>query len=83
MMLYSCHNMLAAMTQVEELQMTEDEANKIADAVAKVADQYEDVPGMSEKAAAWTNLTMVLGMAYVPRATSFAARMKMKKDGAS
>lgn len=75
-MLFSCHNMLAAMTKVEELQMEEKEAKTIAEAIVNVAECYDHVPGMSENAAAWTNLAMCLGMAYVPRVAAFRARTK-------
>ncbi|MGI4813151.1 MAG: hypothetical protein ACRYGG_07430 [Janthinobacterium lividum] len=68
--------MLAAMTQVEELQMKESEAKTMAEAVVAVADCYDHVPGMSESATAWTNLAMCLGMAYVPRAVAFRERKK-------
>lgn len=70
--LLSIHTIAAASLQTPELILDEKEANEIAKALSGVAAQYD--VGMSPKTAAWTNLAMVMGAAYGPRAIGIYVR---------
>jgi hypothetical protein len=59
------HSMLATIARAPELELSEDEAAKIAKASVAVAKLYNIET--TEKAAAWANLAGALGGAYIPR----------------
>jgi len=60
-----------------ELEISDDEAEKLAKASVAVAKLY-DVKA-SEKALAWTNLVGIAGTVYVSRAIAISARLKAEK----
>lgn len=73
-MLLSIHLMGAAMLSVPELALTESEAKKMSQAIARVAELYDF--GMSEKMLAWSNLMLCFGGIYGTRAFAYSNRMK-------
>lgn len=74
--LVSVHSMLAAISKSPELELSEDEAAKIAKAAIAVADLYD--LQTTKKATAWANLMGCLGAAYIPRFVSVNVRKKME-----
>jgi hypothetical protein len=78
--LLSVHFMLAKLTNVAELELEEDEAKKLGDAVARVNKEF-GVQIMSPKTAALVNLAMVGGAVYGPRAIAVLNNAKKKKKG--
>lgn len=66
LMIASAHMMLAKLTGVAELDIDEDEAKKMGDAVNRVNELFEGSV-LSPKAAALGNLAFVMGSVYVPR----------------
>lgn len=65
-MIASAHLMLAKITSVSELDIDEDEAVKMGDAIQRVNDLFEGSV-LSPKVAALGNLAFVMGSVYVPR----------------
>jgi hypothetical protein len=72
--LYSLHAMAAAALKVEELELDQDEAKLLAEAVTEVASYYNTT--VDPKILAWAGLIGVCGQLYGPR---FAA-YKMRKS---
>lgn len=70
------HVLLAAVTRAEELLMDKEEADKLADATAKVARHYN--VEIAAKTTDWINLAIVAGGVYVPRVA--AIRMRVASD---
>ena len=64
-MLYSLHLMGANILAVKELQIDKAEAEKLSEAIQKVAEHYDI--GLDPKKAAIFNLCAVAGSIYVPR----------------
>lgn len=77
--LLSIHEMLAAFTQVEELSMSEQEAQSIAKHITRVTSLYD--LRASNKAVAWTGLAMCLGKVYGPRIAAYHLRTSSEKKG--
>lgn len=75
-LLYSVHCMGAVLLQVPELEVSKEEAAKLADAIKEVAKYYPI--GISDKAAAWTNLIFVAGGMYGKRVID--VRFRLKKE---
>jgi hypothetical protein len=78
--LLSTHMMLAAFLQVKELEIDQNEAARLAQAVTRVNKLYGGFM-LSEKTMAWINLLMAGGGIYGPRFVAFSARTK--KENAS
>lgn len=78
--LISLHTIAAATLQTPELILEAKEANEVAQAMANVASLYD--VGMSPKQAAWTNLAMVCGACYGPRALAIYVRKSMEEKPA-
>lgn len=76
--LLSMHTMIAAAVKAPELAIKEDEAKILASAVSEVS-KYYDI-GISEKAQAWTNLTMVCGAIYGPKIFMMVNKPKQKHN---
>jgi hypothetical protein len=76
--LLSVHMILANLTEIKELALTEDEAKKMADAIERVAMLYD--VSASEKTIAWTNLAMCFGGIYGTRAFAYNIRRKAERD---
>ena len=68
------HTMLAAIAKTPELELSEDEATKLARASLAVAKQYN--VETTAKAAAWANLAGCVGGIYVPRLMAANFRRK-------
>lgn len=77
--LVGIHMALAAIANVPELVMDDQEAENIAKSVVNVARHYPKVAG-SQKLIDWSMLVGALGMAYVPRI--MMVRDRLKKNGA-
>lgn len=75
-LLLSVHMMGAAFLGADELMLSDPEAKMLADAAAKVADQYEHK--MNPRMLAWANLAMVAGGIYGTRIFAIRARMKQE-----
>lgn len=76
--LLTIHSTLAVIARTPELELSEDEAGKIAKASVAVAKLYN--VEATEKATAWVNLIGVVGAAYVPRAIAINLRLRMDAD---
>lgn len=77
-LLFSGHMMMASFIKVPELILSEDEANKLGDAVNRVAALY-DLPIFNEKTQAWIHLGFVAAGVYGPRAVAYHTNHKPKK----
>jgi hypothetical protein len=75
--LYSIHQMAAAIVGVPEFAIDEAESKTLAEAVTNVSKHYPI--GMDEKTVAWCNLAMVASGMYGTR--FFAYRMRMRNAG--
>lgn len=73
--------MLAALTRVPELQLSDEEAAKLGEGAANVMRHY-DVGPQTQKAVDWTNLFMVLGMIYGTRFVAVKHRRASEKSAA-
>lgn len=78
--LMSLHFMGATILKVPELELDEEEAEKLGKAVARVQAQYE-VPVLSEEQRAWINLLLVAGTIYGPRVMAHSLNRKRKPKG--
>lgn len=78
-LLLSWHEMGAAMLSIEELQLTEDEAQSLSDGIKEVAKYYPT--HIDPKKIAVVNLIGVAGAIYAPRV--FAYRKRVKTERAS
>jgi hypothetical protein len=63
--LFSIHSILAAITQTEELAISQDEANQLAAAIGSVSAHYD--VSASAKTMAWVHLSSTVAMVYGPR----------------
>jgi hypothetical protein len=81
-LLLSVHFMLSKIVKVEELQLDEDEAKKLGEAVARVNKEF-GVQIMSPKTAALVNLGIVGAGIYGPRAMAIVNNAKKKKEQAA
>jgi len=73
--------MLAGITRVSELEMEQEEASKLAGAMANVARHYD--MQASAKAMDWTNLIFVAGSLYGTRFAAIRLRRIMEKAEAA
>lgn len=71
--------MLANMSGVEELLLSNEEAEQLADAAKRVEALYR-ADWLSEEAAAWINLVMVAGSVYGPRYIAIRARQRREES---
>jgi hypothetical protein len=78
-LLLSTHMMLAAITKVEELELDQNEAKRLGEAVARINKLYGGFV-FSEKTMAWINLGMAGCSIYGPRAIAYSARMKKERE---
>ena len=76
--LLTIHSVLAVIARAPELELSEDEAAKIAKASISVAKLYN--VETTDKATAWMNLIGVAGAIYVQRGISMSVRWKMEAD---
>lgn len=72
------HGMLAAVTRVEELELSQEEANKLAKATTMVARHYN--VEVAAKTTDWIHLAMVAGGVYAPRLMAARLRMSMERS---
>ncbi len=72
--LFSVHGVLAALTNVPELNLDESEAKKLAKSIEGVTDQYKLT--LDPKVAAYIDLASTVSMIYGPRAFSYYLRKK-------
>ncbi len=79
--LLSVHFMLAKLTKIDELELDEEEAKKLGEAVARVNREF-GVQIMSPKTAALLNLAVVGGAVYGPRAIAIMHNGTKKATGA-
>jgi hypothetical protein len=70
--------MLASSLSTPELELTEDEAHKVAVASANVAEHYS--VSLDPKTAAWIQLGMVCGSVYGSRIVAIYVRRQMESD---
>lgn len=75
----STHYVLATITRCAELEVTEEQAVKLGEALQRVNDLY-DGHVLSPKAAALANLTLVAGGTYVPMIFSVINKNKKEKQ---
>lgn len=68
----------AMMLKVPELNLSPEEAKKLAEGMAKVASYYD--VGASEKTLAWVNLAVCAGGIYGTRAFAYHLRLKAEAD---
>lgn len=68
----SLHMMAAKFTHIDELELSDEEAKRLAEAMARVAALY-DVRA-SEKTLAWMNLAGCVGSIYGTRAFAYSLR---------
>lgn len=76
--LYSGHEILAKISKMDELELSEDEAKQLGAGIVRVTEQY-DVPLPSEKAMAWFNLAKVCASVYGPRIAAINLRKNNEK----
>lgn len=76
LLLYSTHNMLAALSKTPEIALSKEESNLLATAVVDVSKHYEFMSKVSAEAIAWTNLVQVAALIYGPRIVAFRASRK-------
>jgi hypothetical protein len=74
------HTMCAMLTGIPELELEEEEAAKLAKAVARVNNYYGGMV-IPEKYAVWGNFAVALGTVYGPRAITYRMRMKQEAQG--
>lgn len=72
------HVMLAALLDVEELMLNQQEASNLADAVERVEVFYERSP-LGDEATAWLNLAIVCAITYGPRFMAHRKRTRKQK----
>lgn len=70
--------MLAALVKCPELEIAEEEAQKLGAAIKEVNDLY-DTPTIPPWVLAWGNLAMVCGTVYGPRVLAISKRIADEK----
>lgn len=75
--LAAIHWGMATVLKTPELELSAEECEKGAASIARLTELYGDIPGMSEKAMAWTQFSMTWGTIYGTR--FMAMKMKNKK----
>jgi hypothetical protein len=70
--------MVATFASVPELLLTEAESTQIAKASVQLADTYDF--GIDPRAMAWSNMILVLGSVYGPRALGIYLRLKNERE---
>lgn len=78
--LFSLHTMGSLLLKVPELELTEDESAKLASAIQQVNELY-DMPILPPSVMAWTNLAIVSGTIYGPRAIAIINNKKNAEKG--
>lgn len=78
-LLYSTHLMLAKLTKVSELELGEDEAKQLGDALARVQREF-GVKVFDPKTAALLNLGSVALAVYVPRVIAHSVNAKKERE---
>jgi hypothetical protein len=76
MIVAGIHSMLALRTGIEELALSDDEAEKLARAAREVASFYAVLGTLSPEAAAWLNLGQTAAFIYGPRVVAGVLRKK-------
>jgi hypothetical protein len=77
-LLYSLHKMGASFLHIPEMELSEEESQGLAKAIARVTDLYE-LPIVSEKAMAWIGLACECGKIYGPRIAAHSINAKKAK----
>lgn len=75
--LFSIHLALSAITKMPELALDEAESKKLAEAASAVQAQYDVT--LNPKMLAWSQLVIVAGAIYGPRAIAVSMRVKREK----
>lgn len=75
--LLTVHSVLAALTRIQELELEEEEARKLANASKEVLKHYP--LGLSDKNLAWVNLAVVACGIYGTRLMAFSMRKAAEK----
>lgn len=76
--LLSLHLMGAAFLKIPELQLADEEAAKLSEAIGRVAALYDF--GASEKTLAWINLAVCMGGVYGTRIFAYNLRIKSEAE---
>ena len=76
-LLIGIHSMGAALTGIEELELDDEEAKKLADATQELGNIYGH--SISPKTMAWTNFAAACGVVYGPRIIAYRERIKQEK----
>jgi hypothetical protein len=76
-MLYLAHMAISKVIKVEELELTPDESQMLADATVRVSQQY-DVKVLDPKTMAWIGLILVCAQVYGPRVVAVVNNKKSK-----
>lgn len=77
-LLFSTHQMLAAVTKTPEFAIEESEAKQLATAAANVARHYD--MGATQKTLDWSNLIQCLALIYGSRIYAVRVRKKQEKE---
>lgn len=67
----------SAFTGIPELQLDQDEAKQLSDAISRVNEHYGGIV-LPEKYIVWGQFLMALGTVYGPRAVAFSTRLKQE-----
>lgn len=78
-LLFGLHSMLSAISHTPELELSDDEAEKLASAIQGVNDLY-DTPVVPPWVTAWGNLAFACGGIYGPRLVAISARKTAEKQ---
>lgn len=76
--IFGVHLMLSKLIQIQELELDEDESQKLARAVERVNSLYSNFV-VPEKVLAWIGLLTVLGAVYGPRIATYNLRKSEEK----
>lgn len=74
--LAAIHWGMATVLKTPELELSADECQKGAESIARLTELYGDIPGMTEKAMAWTQFGMTWGTIYGTRFMAMKVRNK-------
>lgn len=76
----SIHMMLAKLTKIEEIELTDEESEKLSEAAIRLTTLY-GVGVVDEKTIAWANLVIAMGSVYGPRVGAVLLNKKKSQPG--